>query len=135
CTHGSVSPPLPHSRTFVLTTHRTVAYNASAHLRTDSASLTEITSNSLRVRRNKPASTPPGPSSIKKSQPSLTSRSTQSSQRTVPVTWSCNVRRISIGVVTSMPVTLLITGNRGGCIGRFASTAPSFSYALSIKRE
>src|SRR6266566_5111188 len=62
------------------------AASRSAQLRTESASLTDTTSTSLQVRRNKPASTPPGPSSIKNSQPRPLSRSMQSSQRTVPVT-------------------------------------------------
>ena len=62
-------------------------YNSlSAHFRSESASATDITLAPLEVRRNNPASTPPGPSSTKKSQPSPASRSMQSSQRTVPVT-------------------------------------------------
>ena len=54
--------------------------------RTDSTSPTEITSTSLRVRLSRPASTPPGPSSMNRSQPRSTSRSMQSTQRTVLVT-------------------------------------------------
>jgi hypothetical protein len=63
-------------------------HDGSTHIRADSTSLTEIASTSLFVRFNNPASTPPGPNSMKKSHPSATRRSMQSSQRTVPVTWS-----------------------------------------------
>jgi len=52
----------------------------------DSTSLTEIVSTSLFVRFNNPANTPPGPSSMKKSQPRPIMPSMQSTQRTVPVT-------------------------------------------------
>jgi hypothetical protein len=63
-----------------------VVLTASAQSRADPASLIVITSTPLQVRLNKPASTPPGPSSIKSSDPTSTSRSMQSTQRTVLVT-------------------------------------------------
>src|SRR5438034_10155747 len=60
CSHGFVSYPIPPPReTLVLTARQGGGYSALAHLRTDSAPLTEIAPMSLRLRRNKPASTPP----------------------------------------------------------------------------
>src|SRR5450432_2607881 len=104
---------------------RPISCNFSAQFWSETTSVTLITSAPLRVRCSKPASTPPGPSSRKRSQPISSIRSMQSVQRTVPVTWSCSVRRISSADSTASPVTLLITGNIGFCKTTSRSASPT----------
>jgi len=95
----------------------------------------EMTAIARFVRFNRPASTLPGPSSMKKSQPRLIRRCIQSVHRTVPVTWSRRASRISSGVFTSSPVTLLITGKRGDAWHDAAATIELPLVRLAIGRD
>src|SRR5215472_4409702 len=60
---------------------------------------------------------------------------TDSRQRTVPVTWATNARRISVGSRTGLASTFATRGTDGGLTNTFASAAAITSAAGCISAQ
>jgi hypothetical protein len=90
---------------------------------------------SLSIRRTRPESTLPAPSSTACSTPCSFIQSTDSRQRTVPVTCSTNRRLISAASRTALAVTLATTGTRSGVMVVAAKASSMARAAGSIRRQ
>jgi len=79
------------------------------------------------MRFNKPASTFPGPTSIKRASPPASSaaRCMQATQRTGVVSWSPSRRRARLASRTGSALVLAITGKRGSRNGARSSATRS----------
>ncbi len=115
--------------------HRRVLRGFSALLRSRPAWPPKRHQHSGAMRRTRPASTLPAPSSTKLSTPSATIASTLSRQRTVAVTWRTSRSLISTGSVAFAAETLAINGTIGARGGLLCSASAIASAAGAISAQ
>src|SRR5437667_438259 len=110
---------------------------ASRNVATSSAVPRLVTLAPGTMRRNSPASTLPGPASMKRAPvpASSAARCMQDTHRTGAVSWSASRRRARVASRTGSAVALAITGNAGGWNGACSSVTRRWFAAGAMRDE
>src|SRR5213596_1566479 len=111
--------------------------SASRNVATSSAVPRLMTLAPGTMRRNSPASTFPGPTSMKRAPvpASSAARCMQDTHRTGAVSWSASRRRARVASRTGSAVALAITGNAGGWNGACSSATRRWFAAGAMRDE
>src|SRR5205823_6029331 len=112
-------------------------HTASRNVATSSAVPRLMTLAPGTMRRNSPASTFPGPASMKRAPvpASSAARCMQDTHRTGAVSWSASRRRARVASRTGSAVALAITGNAGGWNGACSSVTRRWFAAGAMRDE